>query len=131
MISTRNSSFCSGRNQRYGPAPQADARAHDPVGLLESGFAFEKGLGIVVEGEAGGLAVAGEAVALLVEELAGEGSACVAIDAEIDGGFGEGAVKIADGEPGGGGEEGEANRDEPVVAGFQAVSHSGAIVSGG
>ena len=49
--------FLQGPKPAIGPAPQADARAHDPVGLLQSGLALEEGFGVVVEGEAGGLPV--------------------------------------------------------------------------
>ena len=39
------------------------------LACLQAGFALQKRLGVVVEAETGGVAVAGEAVALPAEEL--------------------------------------------------------------
>ena len=99
--------FLEGAEPAVRPTPEADAGAHDAVGLFEPGLALEEGLGVVVEGEAGGLTVSCRVVALAGEEGAGEGLAIGAIDAEVDGGLGEGAVEITGGEPGGGGEQSE------------------------
>ena len=109
-----------------GPAPEPDAGPHDAVGLFESRLALEECLGVVVEGEAGGLAVAGRVVVLAGEESGGERLAFGAVDAEVDGGLGKGAVEVADGEPGRRGEEGEADRQEAVVGAVEAVFHVGA-----
>ena len=49
------------------------------------------------------------------EEGSGERLAIGAIDAKVDGGLGEGAVEISGGEPGGRGEERDADRQEAVV----------------
>ena len=107
-----------------GPAPQADARAHDAVGLLQAGFALEERLGLVVEAEARGLPVALDAVALPGQKTPGENLRIVAAHAEIDGGFRKSPVEVAYRIPGGPGEQYQTDGDETVIGGAQPFFHS-------
>src|SRR5438552_4182104 len=74
------------------PAPEAHPRPHDAVGLLEPGFALEKGLGFVVEIEARRLPVARHLVALARQKPARRQLRILAAHPEINGSLGKGAV---------------------------------------
>ncbi len=112
-----------------GPAPQPHARPHDAVGLLQSGFAFQEGLGLVVVIELRGFAVTFHLVVLRGQELRCQHQGLVAVDLKIDRCFGEGAVEIARAEPDRGAEQRETDRNEAVVAGCQAGPHFSAQCS--
>ena len=105
------------------PAPQMHARAHDPVGFLQAQFALQERLGIVVEGEAGGVSVAGEAIVLRRQELPGALLGFGAAHPKVDGSFRKGAVEIAGRVPGGAGQQGQADDDEAIVGRRETLFH--------
>ena len=112
------------------PAPEADASTHELVGFLEAGFALQKSLGVVVVAEAGGNAIGPEDVALVFEKLLCARLRFVAGDTKVDGGFGEGAIKIAGREPDARAEKGEADRDEAVVRRAESLFHGSGFLGG-
>ena len=63
---------------------------------LVAGFALQESLGVIVIGEAGGVAVARDIVSMSGQEGFGDGARFRAADAEIDGSFGEREIEVAD-----------------------------------
>ena len=113
-----------------GPAPEAHARAHDPVGALQAGLAFQEGLGLLVVGELRGLAVAFETVSLIAQKLSGDVPRVFAAHFEIDGSFREGTVKVTHAEPGGGRQQHRADQDEAIVGRAKTFFHVGGLQPG-
>ncbi len=104
-----------------GPPPEPDTRSHDAVGLLEAQFAFEEGLGFVIERKTRSLAVRAGVVALFGKESPGDCSRIRAIDAKIDGCLGKGAVEVPERKPSRARQQGQADDQKAVIGAAQAI----------
>ncbi len=93
-------------------------------------FTFEKGLGLVVEGELRRLAIVFEAVSLIAEEVLGDGQRAGAADFEIDGSFGEGPVEVSYAKPRGARQQHGADEDKAIVGRAEAFFHVGGLQPG-
>src|SRR6266487_1082650 len=99
------------------PTATSECASSSAVGLLQTGFALEKGFGLVVVAETGGLTISLQLVTLARQESVRDPAAILAADAKVDRGFGKSPIEIADRKPGGGRQQDQADNDETIVGG--------------